>query len=142
MASNSKCGLGIGACHNKTSTDMTNHLKLDPAAGQEMANYTVIINAMLVNKTSPATSRFLTRPQEMSHMGGAIFAATTDATYQTILKWITAGAPSPSRSRPRRSCGAGGVSARGHLVRPRSDPAGPCLGGRGGCDIHAPCRSS
>lgn len=84
-----KCSTNIAACHGPTAA--ANALKIDEAAGKEMANYT-LVTTMFVNKSTPAESKLLTKPLDAAHgPGGKIFASTNDATYQKWLKWIQDG---------------------------------------------------
>jgi hypothetical protein len=76
------------------------HTGAAPSGNMDLNNtaanvYNTIINGGRVNVGSPTNSLILCKPSETNgcaHSGGAL-VNTSDATYQTILRWINDGAP-------------------------------------------------
>lgn len=77
-------------CHNKTAT---NKLKVDTAAGQEMANYQLLFDQQLVIKNDAANSPLIKVVTTGKGPSGASHQTLSATKLATWTSWVNAGAP-------------------------------------------------
>ncbi len=92
-------GCLVGSCHGKPGgTLAANKMILDTTAGQEMANFMVLISTVpfrggkFVDTASPDVSQLLAVPLDSGHTGGKLFTGMQDLTYVKWRAWIAKGA--------------------------------------------------
>lgn len=84
-----RCGAAMVACH---SPQAANSLKINTAAGNEMANYQSA--KAHINLSAPEMSKLVTYPNNAMHGGGKIagFESATAPVAKKWIEWIKAGA--------------------------------------------------
>ena len=83
-------GCTATGCHNSTAT---NKLKVDTAAGQEMANYQLLFDQQLVIKNDAANSPLIKVVMSGKGPSGVTHATLSATKLATWTSWVNAGAP-------------------------------------------------
>lgn len=87
------CTGAAPVCHGGTNPSGKIKLQAGGTMAALQANYAEVLTR--VNVATPEASLMLTKPLDKSgvdHMGGKVFPAAADTTYQRWLKWIQLGA--------------------------------------------------